>query len=96
MLLAHFLLDCYVIFQRKNFVLLCLNGCHYAEFLMSHSYMYMVLLIDNVLHLDDLNVLLQVAVVINELALSKLCDQNFHGILQYEFSNFVTLQLLAQ
>ena len=45
--------------------------------------MYMALLIHNVLHLHDLNILLQVAVVINELALSKLCEQNFHGILQY-------------
>lgn len=59
--------------------------------------MHMALLIHNVLHLNDLNIiLLQVAIVINELALPKLCEQNFHGILQYEFSHFVTLQLLVQ
>ena len=58
--------------------------------------MYMALLIHNVLHLHDLNILLQVSVVINELALSKLCEQNFHRILQYEFSNSMTLQQLEQ
>ena len=58
----------HVVVQKEHFVLLTSNDYHYADFL---SQSYMTLLIHNVLHLHDLNIMLQVAVVISGWALLK-------------------------
>ena len=53
--------------------------------------MSLLLLIHTVIHPNDLNILL-VDVVLNNVALSKFPQQNFHDILQYELLHFDSLQ----
>ena len=52
-----------------------------VDFLMYQNHMSLLLLIDNVIHPNDLNILLLMDVVLNDVALSKLPQQNFHEIL---------------
>ena len=52
-----------------------------VDFLMHQNHMSLLLLIDNVIHPNDVNILLLVNVVLNDVALSKFPQQNFHEIL---------------
>ena len=50
-------------------------------FLMHQSHMSLLLMIQNVIDQNDLNILLLVNVVLNNVALSKFPQQNFHEVL---------------
>ena len=52
-----------------------------VDFLMHQNHMSLLLLIHNVIHPNDLNILLLVAVVLNNVALSKFPKQNVYEIL---------------
>ena len=54
-----------------------------VDFLMHQNHMSLLLLIHNVIHPNDPNILLMVDVVLN-VALSKFTQQNFHEILEYQ------------
>ena len=57
-----------MVVQKEHFVMLTSNDYYYADFL---SESYMALLIHNVFHLLDLNIMLRVTVVISDWALPK-------------------------
>ena len=63
---------------------------------MHQNHMSQLLLIHNVIHPNDLNVLLLMDVVLNNVALSKFPLQDFHEIIYYELLHFDSLQLLVQ
>ena len=66
-----------------------------VDFLMHQNHMSLLLLVHNVIHPNDLNILLLANVVLNNVTLSKFCQQNFE-ILKYELLHFDSLQLLVQ
>ena len=69
-----------MVVQSEHLVLLTLN-MYCVDFLMDQNHMSLLLLIHNVIHPNDLNILLLVNVVLNNVALSKFPQQNFHEIL---------------
>ena len=54
---------------------------HCVDFQMHQNHMSLLLLIHNLILPNDLNILLSVNVVLNNVALSKFPQQNFHEIL---------------
>ena len=54
---------------------------HCVDFLLHQNHMSQLLLIHTVIHPNDLNILLLMDVVLNNVALSKLPQQDFHDIL---------------
>ena len=52
-----------------------------VDFLMQQNHMSLLLLIHNVIHPNDLNILLLVDVILINVALSKFSQQNFYEIL---------------
>lgn len=69
-----------MVVQKEHLVLLTLN-MYCVDFLMHQNHMSLLLLIHNAIHPNDLNILLLVDVVLNNVAISKFPQKNFHEIL---------------
>ena len=69
-----------MVVEKEDLVLLTSN-MYSVDFLMHQNHMSLLLLIHNVIHPNDLRILLLVDVVLNNLAISKFPKQNFPEIL---------------